>query len=61
MNRENEYKARILMTEFVTHDMKRFIVEKQNFYVCGPPKFVEAITKILRKLGAKVDSIVIEE
>lgn len=33
----------------------------QNFYICGPPKFIESITGILEKLGAKTDSIVIEE
>ncbi len=33
----------------------------QNFYVCGPPKFVEDITNYLEELGAKTDSIVIEE
>lgn len=33
----------------------------QNFYVCGPPKFVEDITNQLKQLGAKTDSVVIEE
>ncbi len=33
----------------------------QNFYVCGPPKFIESITGVLEKLGAKSDSVVIEE
>lgn len=33
----------------------------QNFYVCGPPKFIESMTGILEKLGAKPDSVVIEE
>ncbi len=28
----NEYKVKILMTEFVTHDVKRFIVEKPEGY-----------------------------
>ncbi|MDZ7764104.1 MAG: hypothetical protein U5K00_06705 [Melioribacteraceae bacterium] len=33
----------------------------QNFYVCGPPKFVESIGKMLKELGAKPDSIVFEQ
>lgn len=33
----------------------------QNFYVCGPPKFVKDMTQILSDIGAENDSIVIEE
>lgn len=33
----------------------------QNFYVCGPPKFVESIGAMLKELGAKPDSIVFEQ
>lgn len=33
----------------------------QNFYVCGPPKFVEEIVKNLKELGAKEEKIVVEE
>lgn len=32
----------------------------QHFYVCGPDSFVQNITTILKSLGAKADSIVIE-
>lgn len=33
----------------------------QNFYVCGPPGFVEDITGYLKELGADPDSVVLEE
>lgn len=33
----------------------------QEFYVCGPPEMVEAVSKCLEQLGAKTDSIVFEE
>jgi len=33
----------------------------QQFYVCGPDKFTEAITKALSDLGAKADTVVIEK
>lgn len=33
---------------------------KQHFYVCGPPKFVTAISEALTKLGAKTDAVVFE-
>ncbi|MDD5032226.1 MAG: FAD-binding oxidoreductase [Patescibacteria group bacterium] len=33
----------------------------QHFYICGPPPMVEALKKILKKLGAKVDNIVFEK
>lgn len=33
----------------------------QNFYVCGPPPFVEAITTALRELGAEPDAVVFEQ
>lgn len=34
---------------------------KQNFYICGPDKFVQDIQKILEELGVSKDSIVIEK
>jgi ferredoxin-NADP reductase len=33
----------------------------QNFYVCGPDKFVSDIVNLLKNLGAKVNSLVIEK
>lgn len=32
----------------------------QHFYICGPPPFVEAISKQLESLGAKPDAVVFE-
>jgi hypothetical protein len=34
---------------------------KQHFYVCGPPKFVKAISEALTQLGAKTDAVVFEK
>lgn len=44
--------------QFLKSNVKDF---SQNFYVCGPPKFIEGITQILKNLGAEPDSVVIEE
>lgn len=33
----------------------------QNFYVCGPPGFIEDITDSLKQLGADPDAVVLEE
>ena len=51
------------LTEFID---KEFIEEHiddydQNFYVCGPPKFVTDISTYLQDLGADTDGIVFEE
>ena len=48
------------------HINKDYLKEKINdfskqFYVCGPPSFVEDIQKALEELGASSDSVVIEE
>lgn len=32
----------------------------QNFYICGPVKFVSEIRAVLDKLGARIDSIIFE-
>ena len=44
---------------------KAFLAEKinnfdQNFYVCGPPGFMEAVTAALKDLGADPQSLVFE-
>jgi len=54
----NEY-----LTEFID---KGFIEEHiddfgQNFYVCGPPKFVTDISSYLQEMGADTEGIVFEE
>ena len=33
----------------------------QHFYVCGPPKMIEDVCRILREQGASPDSLVLEE
>jgi len=33
----------------------------QNFYVCGPKQFMADVKEILERLGAKVDSIIVEK
>jgi len=40
---------------------KRITIFSQNFYVCGPPKFLESIKTILQKLGINPQKIVFEE
>lgn len=34
---------------------------EQNFYVCGPPAFVEDVNQALRELGASPDAVVFEQ
>jgi len=43
---------------FIKKHIKDF---NQNFYICGPDKFVSDISSILKKLGAETDSVVIEK
>lgn len=33
----------------------------QNFYLCGPQKFVKSITELLLELGATAETVIIEE
>jgi len=33
----------------------------QTFYLCGPPKMVEGLTKVLKSLGANTDSVIFEK
>ena len=45
---------------------KAFLAEKinnfeQNFYVCGPPGLMEAVTDALQSLGAKSQQLVFEQ
>jgi ferredoxin-NADP reductase len=44
--------------DFLGHEINDF---SQHFYICGPDKMVEDISKALDNLGAKTDSIVFEE
>jgi len=52
------YENRRIDREFIKEKVKDF---KQNFYVCGPDPFVEEIKNVLKQLGAKTRSIVIEK
>lgn len=53
--------------EYLTEFIDKEFIEKhiddygQNFYVCGPPKFVTDISTYLQELGADTDGIVFEE
>jgi cytochrome-b5 reductase len=45
---------------------KAFLAEKisdfeQDFYVCGPPAFTDAVTEALKSLGAESQNVVFEE
>ncbi len=44
-------------SEYLKENVKDF---NQHFYICGPPKFVVEIKKLLDSLGANPDSVVIE-
>jgi ferredoxin-NADP reductase len=52
------YENRRIDREFIKEKVKDF---KQNFYVCGPDPFVEEIKNVLKQLGAKTRSIIIEK
>lgn len=57
-NKEGYYHGRI-DKEFLESHIKDFV--NNHFYICGPPIFMFDIRKNLKKLGAKVDSIVFEK
>jgi ferredoxin-NADP reductase len=44
--------------EFLRQQVSDF---SSHFYLCGPPKMVEAMTATLQKLGAAPDSVVFEK
>ena len=53
-----KYDKRKIDETFIKEKVKNF---NQNFYVCGPDKFVTDINVALKNLGANPDSIVIEQ
>lgn len=53
-----KYDKRRIDESFIKEKVKNF---NQNFYVCGPDKFVAEINKTLKILGAKPDSVIIEQ
>jgi ferredoxin-NADP reductase len=52
------YMRGFINEEFLKKQVKDF---NKNFYVCGPPKMVEAVNDTLVKLGAKPDKVVFEK
>ena len=51
------------LTEFMDKEFLETHIDdfEQNFYVCGPPKFVTDISTYLQELGADTEGIVFEE
>lgn len=51
------------LTEFIDQDFIKTYIDDfdQNFYVCGPPQFVDDISTYLQKTGADSDGIIFEE
>ena len=56
--KNNNYESGRIDAAFLEKNVSNF---KQHFYVCGPPKFVTAISETLAKLGAKTDAVVFEK
>lgn len=56
--KSGKYDNRRIDENFLKEQVKDF---NQNFYVCGPDKFVQDIQSILEKLGASPDAVVFEE
>ena len=56
--KKSGFENRRIDTDFLKEKITNF---SQNFYVCGPPPFVEAISKALSSLGAKTDAVVFEK
>ena len=56
--KSDKYDNRRIDESFLKEQVKNF---NQNFYVCGPDKFVQDIQTILSKLGASPESVVFEE
>ena len=52
------YEARRIDQDYLKEKIDDF---SQNFYVCGPPGFIEDITNSLKQLGADPDEITLEE
>ncbi|MDI1317885.1 FAD-binding oxidoreductase [Flavobacterium sp.] len=56
--KKSGFENRRIDTDFLKEKITNF---SQHFYVCGPPPFVEAISKALSSLGAKTDAVVFEK
>ncbi len=53
-----EFEKGFINKEFLTKHIKDF---SKPFYICGPDKMIETITKILTELGANPESVVFEK
>lgn len=56
--KNNKYDNRKIDENFLREKINNF---EQNFYLCGPDKFVKDISESLNKLGAEPDSVVFEK
>jgi ferredoxin-NADP reductase len=54
----SKYLNAFINEEFLKQNVKDF---SRKFYVCGPPKMVEALNETLVKLGASTESVVFEK
>ena len=52
------YAQRRIDKEFLTEHVSDF---NQQFYLCGPPGFMDAVSGALRELGVEADSLVFEQ
>lgn len=55
---DTKYHAGYINEGFLRANVKDF---SKNFYLCGPPKMVEAMQELLSKLGAAADAVVFEK
>jgi hypothetical protein len=55
--KNSKYETGHIDVTFLKEHISNF---KQKFYVCGPPKFMDAIKNALAELGAETDSVVFE-
>jgi len=55
--KKDGYENRMIDFAFLKEKISDF---NQHFYVCGPPSFVEDISKSLSRLGARTDAVVFE-
>ena len=55
--KNSKYETGHIDASFLKEHISNF---KQKFYVCGPPKFMDAIKSALSELGAETDSVVFE-
>lgn len=53
-----KYSTGYINEEFLRDNVTDF---SKNFYLCGPPKMVEAMQELLSKLGASTDAVVFEK